>query len=97
MLKVSFIKPEMDVFPGLVTSNVSPVGVDRMPIATIVVHHKAVSLALLYGEKRIGIGPGFSIDGPTVIATAPAGDFMPCWTLVTASHDFLWPSGGTSY
>lgn len=40
-------------------------------VATAVVWEQAVSLALNHGEKRVRIGPRFSVDGPAIVA-APA-------------------------
>ncbi len=49
--------------------------VDGMFVPTIVVHDEAIALALLHSEQRIGVGPGLSVDGPSVVAAPAPGSF----------------------
>ena len=52
------------------------VQVDRVVVAALVAQRQAIALADLGGEQRIGGRPGFSVDGPAVIAAMAARHFF---------------------
>jgi hypothetical protein len=53
-------------------------GMNRVPVAAIIVHHQPIALALLDGEQRIRIRSRLTVDGPPIIAAAAAWDFLEC-------------------